>query len=243
MKPLIKHVAPHILISIHRKISIAYLRRANRALSVKDVFTRIYKNNEWGGESGQYCSGNGSSGYHASLYADVVKKFIRDKGITSIVDLGCGDFTVGSKLQMDNIKYIGIDIVDDLITRDKAAYENTNILFECLDIINDELPYADLCLIRQVLQHLSNSQILAVLKNTKKYKYIIITEHYPSPFVQVIPNKDKPHGSDTRIINNSAVYLDKSPFNIPGLSLLLEVDAIVNLRKEGEKIKSFLIEN
>jgi hypothetical protein len=61
--------------------------------------------------------------------------------------------------------------------------------------------------------------------------------------VQVIPNKDKPHGSDTRIIDNSAVYLDKSPFNIPGLSLLLEVDAIVNLRKEGEKIKSFLIEN
>jgi len=84
---------------------------------------------------------------------------------------------------------------------------------------------------------------MAVLKNTKKYKYIIITEHYPSPFVQVIPNKDKPHGSDTRIIDNSAVYLDKSPFNIPGLSLLLEVDAIVNLRKEGEKIKSFLIEN
>ena len=243
MKPLIKHVAPHILISIYRKISIAYLRRANRALSVKDVFTRIYKNNEWGGEPGQYCSGNGSSGYHASLYADVVKKFIRDKGITSIVDLGCGDFTVGSILQMDNIKYIGIDIVDDLITRDKAAYENTNILFKCLDIINDELPYADLCLIRQVLQHLSNSQILAVLKNTKKYKYIIITEHYPSPFVQVIPNKDKPHGSDTRIIDNSAVYLDKSPFNIPDLSLLLEVDAIVNLRKEGEKIKSFLIEN
>jgi SAM-dependent methyltransferase len=212
-------------------------------MSVKDVFTRIYKNNEWGGESGQYCSGHGSSGYHASLYADVIKKFIRDKEITSVVDLGCGDFTVGHKLQMDNIKYIGIDIVEDLIMRNKDTYENTNILFKCLDIINDELPYADLCLIRQVLQHLSNSQIMAVLKNIKKYKYIIITEHYPSPFVQVIPNKDKPHGSDTRIIDNSAVYLDQSPFNIQGLSLLLEVDAIVNLRKEGEKIKSFLIEN
>jgi SAM-dependent methyltransferase len=212
-------------------------------MSVKDVFTRIYKNNEWGGEAGQYCSGNGSSECHASLYADVVKKFIREKGVTSVVDLGCGDFTVGSKLQMDNIKYIGIDIVEDLIIHNKDAYENTNIFFKCLDIINDELPYADLCLMRQVLQHLSNSQIIAVLKNTKKYKYIIITEHYPSPFVQVIPNKDKPHGSDIRIIDNSAVYLDKSPFNIQGLSLLLEVDAMVNLRKEGEKIKSFLIEN
>src|SRR5215813_2340797 len=145
MKPLIKHVAPHILISIYRKISIAYLRRANRAMSVKDVFTHIYKNNEWGGEPGQYCSGNGSSEYHASLYADVVKKFIRDKGITSVVDLGCGDFTVGSKLQMDGIKYIGIDIVEDLIIHDKIAYENANVFFKCLDIMKDELPYADLC--------------------------------------------------------------------------------------------------
>src|SRR6266851_2793566 len=114
MKSLIKQITPHLLINIYRKARIACLRRANQARSVKDVFTRIYKNNEWGGKPGQYCSGDGSSDYHASLYTDLIKRCIRDKGITTVVDLGCGDFAVGSKLQMDNIKYIGIDIVDDL---------------------------------------------------------------------------------------------------------------------------------
>lgn len=232
-----------MFIKLYHKIRIACLRRANRARTVKDVFTRIYARNVWGGKPKQYHSGDGSTEHHASLYANVVKKLIKERRITSVVDLGCGDFVVGSKLQMEMLRYIGVDIVDDLIKRDQEKYGTADITFQCLDIISDELPNAELCLIRQVLQHLSNSQIISILHKIKKYKYVVITEHCPDPGVHFSPNKDKPHGPDTRIYDNSAVCLDLPPFNMQISKMLIEVDPYPDLINQGGKIRTFLIEN
>jgi SAM-dependent methyltransferase len=238
-----KKNTPHLFVKPYRKIRIACLRRANRARTVKDVFTRIYMENLWGGKVGQYRSGDGSTEHHALLYADAVKTFIKEKHITSVADLGCGDFMVGSKLHMKNLKYIGVDIVEDLIKRNRQQYETIDIKFHCLDIITDDLPDAELCLIRQVLQHLSNSQIISILQKIKKYKYILITEHYPKPGLYFSPNKDKPHGPDTRIYDNSAVCLDLPPFNIKIKKMLLEVDPYPDLADKYGKLRTFLIEN
>ena len=74
-------------------------------------------------------------------------------------------------------------------------------------------PSADLCIIRQVLQHLSNQQILEILEKTKVFKYVMITEHIPlNP--QVI-NANKSTGGYIRLQNKaiSGVYLDRPPFN------------------------------
>lgn len=238
---MLKQIAPSTIVGIYHRFMLNRLRKANRTRSVKEVFTSIYENHEWGGEPGHPCSGSGSSEYHASRYADVIRAFILDKGITSVIDLGCGDFAVGGRLQMERLKYIGVDVVSDLVRSNQEKYGKIDISFQCLDIIADELPDADLCLVRQVLQHLSNAEILSVLQKIKKYKYVIITEHYPAPSVQHIPNVDKPHGPDTRIYDNSAVYLDQPPFNIKNLSTIFEDDAESCLVKKGEKIRSFLI--
>jgi len=238
-----KQTTPHLFIKLYQKILITCLRRANRARTVKEVFTRIYKRNIWGGKPRQFNSGNGSTEYHAFLYANAVKTFIKERIITNVVDLGCGDFRVGNKLQMDRLKYIGVDIVDDLIKRNHEKYGTADIEFQCLDIISDELPNAELCLIRQVLQHLSNSQIISILHKIKKYRYVLITEHYPAPGALFSPNKDKPHGPDTRIYDNSAVCLDLPPFNMKISKMLLEVDPYPNLADQGGKIRTFLIEN
>ena len=90
--------------------------------------------------------------------------------------------------------------------------------------MKDNLPAAGLCLIRQVLQHLSNQEIAQILQNTRKYKYIIITEHYPPPYLNIIPNRDKPHGKDIRLDNDSGVYLNKPPYNIKISEVLLDVE-------------------
>ena len=211
----------------------------NKNLAVREVFTRIYDNSEWGGKPGDYCSGTRSS--HASLYGDMVKSFIRENRVLSVVDLGCGDFVAGRKLLVDGVKYIGVDIVDSLIRRNQREYGSENVSFHCLDIISDPLPDGELCLIRQVLQHLSNSQIKAVLRKIGKYNYVMITEHYPGSSVSVVPNKDKPHGADTRICDKSAVYLDLPPFNMRISRVMLEVEAGLNLAARGEVIRTFLI--
>jgi hypothetical protein len=84
------------------------------------------------------------------------------------------------------------------------------------------MPNADLCLVRQVMQHLSNAEISRLLGKLKKYPYVIVAEHYPE--TEGMPNIDIVHGSNTRIEKHgSAVYLDKPPFSVSKVCLLSEV--------------------
>jgi hypothetical protein len=245
IKSIVKLIVPAPLMKYYRTWKLARFRKVNYTRPIKEVFTRVYEEHQWGGGSGEYCSGSGSSFLHASGYAAVVKQLIEEKGITTVVDLGCGDFVVGKALQTDGVKYIGIDIVDGLIRRNQGAYGDINTQFLCLDMVMDQLPDGDLCLIRQVLQHLSNLQIVSVLQNTMKYRYVLVTEHYPAPFVKYRPNLDKPHGPDTRIYDNSAVYLDRPPFNVSpqSITLVSDIDAQTYLVHKGERFRMFLIEN
>src|SRR5262249_41309949 len=102
---------------------------------------------------------------------------------------------------------------------------------------------ADLCLVRQVLQHLSNHQIGAVLRKLQQYPLVMITEHYPAPdAAAIVPNKDKAAGADTRITDGSAVFLDRPPFNLAIVQLLVDVETPHWLASPGERLKTFLCE-
>lgn len=224
---------------------IARQRQVNQSRPIKDVFDEIYQRNQWGGTPGDLSSGTGSTEAMADIYAQTIRDFIHKRQIKQVLDLGCGDFRVGRKLQMDGVQYTGVDIVDSVVRRNQQEYGTENTSFLCMDILTDELPDAELCLIRQVIQHLSNAEIMTIVEKairSGKYKYVIVTEYYPAPNVKSAPNLDKPHGPDTRIVDDSAVYLDRPPFNVPNLQMILEVDVPDFLVHEGEKIRSFLIE-
>ena len=124
--------------------------------------------------------------------------------------------------------YLGVDIVMPLIQRNQEKYGNATTRFLQLDIVGDELPGGDVCFVRQVLQHLSNEQISKVLSKLKQYKYVFITEHYPTENDAIKPNMDKPHGGDVRVCDNSGVYLAESPFDLPVQTLkhVLEVPGV-----------------
>jgi hypothetical protein len=86
---------------------------------------------------------------------------------------------------------------------------------------SEQLPPAELCLIRQVLQHLSNAQISAILAKLGAFPYVIVTEHQPADQDFIFANVDKVHGPFTRLFSGSGVYLDEPPFNL-NVQLLLE---------------------
>jgi hypothetical protein len=85
-----------------------------------------------------------------------------------------------------------------------------------MDIVSDELPQADVCLVRQVLQHLPNKDIKAVLAKLAKYEAVFITEGYP--MIEEGPiNPDLPLGAGVRFNlqtgRGRGVELDKPPYN------------------------------
>jgi SAM-dependent methyltransferase len=216
------------LLSAYREYRLSKSARRDERMSAEEVFTDIYSNNRWGGPPGSFCSGSGS--HQTSIVSPYVASVRHEFDLLGgasmrVVDLGCGDFSVGRQLAAACGSYVGIDIVKPLIDYNLNTYSTPQITFRYANIIADDLPDGDICMVRQVLQHLSNDEILAVLPKLFKYRWCFITEHHPSPGRLIYPNRDKPHGGDIRVTRGSGVYLDQPPFNVQRnrFRLLLEV--------------------
>jgi SAM-dependent methyltransferase len=194
------------------------IHKAFGSLTVEETFRKIYFSKAWGDEGSTFSSGAGSRGPASEQYCAAVADFIRTRHIRSVVDLGCGDFFVGSQLvEATNITYTGIDVVPELIQHLKSTVKTKQVDFLCADITSHALPAADLCLIRQVLQHLSNEEIEQVLSNVRHYPLILVSEDVP-----VRPksfNRNKPHGPDVRGYFGSGVFLDQAPFSKPAAEM------------------------
>lgn len=111
-------------------------------------------------------------------YIELINQFLKEKAVKKVVDLGCGDFRIGNQINKEGIDYTGVDIVSALFERNNKIFGKPNVRFACANAVDEELPDADLCLIRQVLQHLSNKDIEAMLNKCRKYKYVIGSNTY-----------------------------------------------------------------
>jgi SAM-dependent methyltransferase len=182
-------------------------------LSVPDTFRKIYRNQVWGNNGERFYSGPGSHGAASDLYCAAVSAFIRENGIRSVVDLGCGDFAVGRRIvDATEAQYIGVDVVPELILHHRQKFEGLRVSFACANIIADELPVADLCLVRQVLQHLTNHEIATVLERLSRFPRVLITEDLPVQPTSI--NHDMTHGPEVRSDFGSGVYVDQPPFSL-----------------------------
>jgi hypothetical protein len=184
------------------------------------VFTAIYKEGKWGeGLQGDFYSGSGSHDPQIVLpYIEAVSTFLKSlPRPPSLVDLGCGDFNIGSQLRPYCGKYTACDVVPDLISRNQTKFSNFDVDFRCLDITHDEFPDGDVVVLRQVLQHLSNGQILKVVPKLYRYKFLVLTEHLPADS-DFPPNIEKPTGAMVRVASRSGVVLIQPPFNLKARS-------------------------
>lgn len=206
--------------------------------STQEVFTDIYRRGIWGQATEPFYSGPGSDASVIAPYLMAIRAFIDERRIVSIVDLGCGDFRVGAQLVGPGISYHGIDIVPALIARNRAKFSGPNIAFSCVDATSAELPAAQLCLIREVLQHLSNDEIARVLQRCRGFRYVVVTDCMADAGHFTAPNIDIVHGPNTRADIGSGLVLDAPPFSERVAGVLLESPGIGN-----STLRSVLIEN
>ena len=218
LKAAIKRYIPDVLLTARRNYLVSRLRRRFKTLSVKDAFTAIYTDALWGGPEGLgdgFFSGRGSHERQVvATYVTAVKTLLKSLDKPTVVDLGCGDFCVGAQVRSLCGPYIACDVVEPLIERNKARYQDLEVDFRVVDIASDELPNGDVVILRQVLQHLSNDLILQALRNIwPRYRYLLLTEHVPSSLT-FLPNIDKATGPDTRLSVASGVVVTSPPFNL-----------------------------
>ncbi|WP_235898391.1 class I SAM-dependent methyltransferase [Winogradskyella ouciana] len=197
----------------------------------KAVMEQIYEQHLWGGKEYDFYSGIGSHDPKTiNPYLDVVIDFLKSKNNQlTVCDLGCGDFNIGKHLIPFTKNYIGVDIVESLIERNRTQFIAKNLTFQCLDIAKDELPNADCIILRQVLQHLSNQEIQQIVNKLKNYKYIILTEHLPDG--EFKPNKDIISGQGIRLKQNSGVDVLAEPFKLKILDDKVLNEVILDIGK------------
>ena len=82
--------------------------------NLKDRFSIIYKSNYW--DNSETVSGPGSTMKNTVNLRNKLKKIIKEYKIKSIFDAPCGDCNwIMSIIRNSSIKYIGADIVDEII--------------------------------------------------------------------------------------------------------------------------------
>lgn len=204
--------------------------------SPESVFTRIYRENLWGGAPDTICSGGGS---HDAVVTDAYLEMLRGQAEIHafenavFVDLGCGDMNIGRQLIPLCREFIGVDVVRFLVGRHQAEMGGERVRFHHCDIVADELPEGDVCFLRQVLQHLSNKQITAVLPKLRKYGRVYVTEHLPSAASLWTANFDKPQGAGIRLDHGSGVVITRPPFGVPPEEVRVVLEVRGNVSGDG----------
>jgi SAM-dependent methyltransferase len=177
-----------------------------------------------------FFSGVGSRGQAANAYVEKISDELNriaceKRSNIVVVDLGCGDFSIGHALveRIPGISYVGCDIVPEIISHHEKQYANDLVRFEQIDIVADPLPQGDVCLIRQVLQHLPNDDVKQVLAKCEQYPVVFVTEGHPL-IIEGPPNPDKPVGPDVRFNYQAGIgrglQLDQQPFGLATREIL-----------------------
>jgi hypothetical protein len=193
--------------------------RADRAsrrfasMSTSDVFEKIYQEGLWGTHAdGDLSSGHGSHDETIVVpYVAAAREFVASLGAVDVVDLGCGDFNVGSQVRDACARYVACDVAASVIARNREKFADLDVDFRALNMLEDPLPEGDVVFIRQVLQHLSNGQIAQVLPKLRQYRWAVITEHQPCEG-DFVPNLDIVAGPGIRTQVRSGVVLEQPPF-------------------------------
>ncbi len=130
------------------------------------IFSSIYKEKTWtGNRSDIPISGRGSMLSSTHVLRAGLGEVFETYAIHSIVDVGCGDFTWMQKMNLNELKYVGTEIVSGLVQANQKRFGSHTVKFIELDICKESLPNADLIFCRDCLVHLSFNEVSAALKN------------------------------------------------------------------------------
>ncbi len=189
------------------------------------TFQQIYNRSVWGKNGAMpYFSSVGWNADVDELYIDRMVDMLLHHSVElgrplTLVDVGCGDFRIGRELllRLPDLTYIGCDIVPELVARHTANYGTDRVSFKTLDVVCNLLPEGDVCLVRQLFQHLSNADISEAVKHLN-CPIVYVTEWHPA-HKRGAANPDKVLGSGLRFDwptgQGRGVELSQAPFHLP----------------------------
>lgn len=170
----------------------------------ESAFSTIFRENRW--QSAESISGSGSTIEATSMLTEALPALLARFDTKVFLDAPCGDFNWMQHVSMPGVRYIGGDIVPEIVEGLRQKYATDLRGFQTLDFVSDALPAADIWLCRHVFFHLSEADIFKALTNfaLSQIRYILVDN------VDFIPT-----GADIRSGGFRRVNLRLPPFNLP----------------------------
>lgn len=189
------------------------------APGTKEAFEAVYGSGRWGlADDRRGTSGPGSTMQATLHYRQFLQEFLKSANIKSVVDAGCGDWEFSQSIDWNGIDYKGYDIVPAVIEADKKKYQKPNVQFFVGNVVDDDLPPADLLICKHVLQHIPNAdgkKFLAV--QVPKYRHSIIVNS-----VDMVTLSSE--NADIKPGDYRPLDITKPPFDMHGAKLLTYYD-------------------
>ena len=157
-------------------------------------------------------SGPGSALSVTVPYRAFLEEFIRERGVASIVDLGCGDLGIMSHVDLAGARYLGVDVIAERVRRNGKKLEGrpqfTFNVGDARALPMGNLANFDLLIIKDVLQHWTNTEVAAWLARwqfaVQGPRYALVTNCNYGPTV----NRDVAAGGWR------AIDLTRAPFGV-----------------------------
>jgi len=175
-----------------------------------EVFQRYYRSNKWGDRESR--SGKGSNLAATAELRPKLSALLAELDIGLMLDVPCGDFHWMAQVDLGTTRYLGGDIVPDLIADTARRHARDGVEFRVIDLITGPVPRADLLFVRDCLVHLSHDHVRAALANIRASGATwLLTTTFPA----VTDNTDIATG-EWRAVN-----LCLPPFSLPAPQRLI----------------------
>ncbi|WP_299322874.1 class I SAM-dependent methyltransferase [Parasphingopyxis sp.] len=173
---------------------------------METVFADIFARGGWKSENNESASGPGSTLAFTENLRAKLPGVLRDLHVDTLLDAPCGDLNWLSEIDLGEIRYIGMDIVPELIAQNQARFGDESRSFAVADITRDPLPSADLILVRDFFIHMPFDSIWAFFRNfaTSDIEWALLSS-YPND-----ENNEQKLNGRSRPLN-----LQVAPFSLP----------------------------
>ena len=186
------------------------------------IFDVIYRSSAWGKDSGP-----GSDPTYAKYWIDKVNSALSLPDIDSVLDIGSGDWRLGSNYNLKNKSYTGLEVSEEAI-KISEKYTSTKVNFVFGDAEHFVFSRVDLILVKDVLQHLPSKSVQIILdKIFKACKFALICNDFSNINVDI-------HDGGWRSLN-----LNEKPFN----SRLIEVGCFGKVNQMKKQVYLYVADS
>lgn len=183
--------------------------QSNEAAS---VFLQIYRDQAW--HSTESVSGWGSELKNTERVIRELPGLLQRHGVTSMLDIPCSDFNWMQHVPLGDVRYIGADIVGELVTANQQRFASPNRSFQHLNLLEDALPDVDLVFCRDCLFHFSHADVFRALRQicTTRARFLLTTTFTYWSY---------PRNANIATGQWTPINLEMPPYNLPPPRALL----------------------